>query len=163
MAEIYQLVIWELQNKARNELRRVFGVVWGITSPIYQRLKIWDLHGPDMAMTSSTTSEKNPYFSEILETTRNTIQKTVCQYLLPVSRKLWQKLYQLEKNWPKRSVLGIIQIVSACERKPTHNIDSAEIIISERVSNRALKLDCIIVHAQTCSTPWSFACWLVVV
>ena len=27
MAEIYQLVIWELQNKVRNELRRVFGVV----------------------------------------------------------------------------------------------------------------------------------------
>ena len=27
MAELYQLVVWELQNKAINELRRVFGVV----------------------------------------------------------------------------------------------------------------------------------------
>ena len=100
MSELDQLPVLTLLNKARNELRRVFGVVWCITALFFWRLKICDLHGPDMAMTSSTTSGKNHYFSEILETTRNTIQKTVCQYLLPVPRNLWQKLYQLKKNWP---------------------------------------------------------------
>ena len=35
---------------------------------------------------------KNPYFSEILETIRNTVQKTVCRYLFQVLRNFWQKL-----------------------------------------------------------------------
>ena len=54
-----------------------------------------------MAMTSSTTSGKNHYFSKILETIRNTMQKTVCQYLVSVLRNLWQKLYQIKENRPK--------------------------------------------------------------
>ena len=32
------------------------------------------------------------FFSEILEIIRNTMQKTVCQYLVSVLRNLWQKL-----------------------------------------------------------------------
>ena len=42
--------------------------------------------------------EKNLYFSEILDTTRNTMQKSVCRYLVPVSRKFWQKLIQIKKT-----------------------------------------------------------------
>ena len=42
--------------------------------------------------------EKNRYFSEILDTTRNTMQKSVCRYLVPVSRKFWQKLIQIKKT-----------------------------------------------------------------
>ena len=34
----------------------------------------------------------DPYFSEILETIWSTMHKTVCQYLAPVLRNLWQKL-----------------------------------------------------------------------
>jgi len=56
-------------------------------------------------------SGKNPYFFEILETIRNTMQKTVCQYLLPVSRKLWQKLYQL-----KKTDLSSITLFSSAEK-----------------------------------------------
>ena len=52
-------------------------------------------------VTWSVISGKNPYFSEILETTRNTMQKTVCRYLVPVLRNLWQKFTRLKKNWPK--------------------------------------------------------------
>ena len=44
--------------------------------------------------------EKNLYFSEILDKTRNTMQKSASRYLGPVSRNFWQKLYQLKKNWP---------------------------------------------------------------
>ena len=62
MSEIDQLGELESQNKPWNKLRRVFGVVWGITALIFQRLKIWDLYGPDMAMTSSTTSGKKSLF-----------------------------------------------------------------------------------------------------
>ena len=35
---------------------------------------------------------KKTLFFEILETTRNTTPKTVCQYLVPVPRNLCQKL-----------------------------------------------------------------------
>ena len=98
MSELDQLPVLKLLNKARNKLRRVFGVVWCITALIFWRLKIFDLHGPDTAMTSSMTSGKNLYFSEILQTIRNSMQKPVCQFLSPVSRTLWQKLYQLKKT-----------------------------------------------------------------
>ena len=52
-------------------------------------------------------SGKNPYFSEILETIRNTMQKTVCPYLVPVLRNPWQKLFRQKKTNPSHKEMGL--------------------------------------------------------
>ena len=57
-----------------------------------------DVHGSDMAMTSSTTSGKNPYFSKILENIRNTMQKNRLSLPSPSPEKLLAEIHELKKT-----------------------------------------------------------------